>query len=67
MGLKRKGGDRKSAGKVLKIDVWGKRKDTGVFNKGRNAEGNVEKQSGEKVGFRRKIKYGKGKQISAHM
>jgi len=45
--LERKGGDRKSTGKVLKMGAWGRGKDTGVFSKGRNAEENDEKQSGE--------------------
>jgi len=35
--LERKGGDRKNAGKVLKIDAWVRGKDIAVFNKGRNA------------------------------
>jgi len=41
--------DKKSAEKVFKMGAWDRGKNTGVFSKGKNAEGNDEKQSGRRA------------------
>jgi len=65
MKLERKEGIRKSAGKVLKMSAWGRGKDTWVFSKGRNAEGNVEKQSGRRSwSFEERLDMRKGSELT---
>jgi len=54
----------KNTEKILKMGAWSRGKNTGVFNKGRNAEGNDEKQNGEEGSFEERLDMGKGSELA---